>query len=318
VPKLASKRYSPLQGNRRTPPHHLSARTLRPRPGALQHQTDWDAILAQHLPQVRLVAKGIWDRLRFAVELDDLIGFGMVGLVKAVERFDASRGILLKTYAEHRIRGAILDGLRDMDWLPRSARQKERRQQMERAAELQAANQTTALFNSPQNGPKPNQTAAKLPPPSAPRMEFVFTGGGLGDLEKLAEMKRPHDMIRRGEANPESLYARKETCSRLIVAISRLPQRQQLVIEMYYRREMSMKQIGAAISVHESRVSQIHAAAIQKLRNYLVDGPDDPGLEANEPREIAAAACRCSKMRTTVDQSSSVSTPTVSSEVSPT
>src|SRR5690349_20325868 len=81
-----------------------------------------EQVLIEHLPQVRLIARGLWGRTRFYVELDDLIGYGMLGLMDAVRKFDPSRGVLLKTYAEHRIRGAILDGLRAMDWLSRSAR----------------------------------------------------------------------------------------------------------------------------------------------------------------------------------------------------
>ena len=79
-----------------------------------------ERLILLHLPQVRLVAETMRSRLGFAAELSDLIGYGVIGLVRAVDRFDPSRGFLLKTYAEHRIRGAILDGLRGMDWLSRS------------------------------------------------------------------------------------------------------------------------------------------------------------------------------------------------------
>ncbi|HEY7680098.1 MAG TPA: sigma-70 family RNA polymerase sigma factor [Terriglobia bacterium] len=279
-----------------------------------------EGMVLLHLPQVRLVAKRIWDRVRFAVELDDLIGFGMIGLLHAVERFDPSRGILLKTYAEHRIRGAILDGLRKMDWLPRSARKKERREQM---AQRERESQDAAAFGLRKTPAlKPQQGLEAIPPPrhapaGVPHMELVFAGGSLGDLERLAESKGRH---RNGANDPETLYGRKEECRRVARATARLPRRHREVIELYYGRELSMKQIGEILCVHESRVSQLHSAAIHRMRTLLSEDAEPSGPCTNEPvrRYGRAIRPRSSKYRETASQSSSVSTPMVSSEVSAT
>jgi RNA polymerase sigma factor for flagellar operon FliA len=216
----------------------------RRRPATRSNGADRQRLLLLHLPQVRLVAKSIWDRMRFAVDLEDLVGYGVLGLVDAVDRFDPSRGILLKTYAEHRIRGAILDGLRGMDWLPRSARQRERLRRRQDAASASA-------------------------PVEPPRMESVFPGGNLTDLEKLAESRSCRADGLPAHASPEALYETKERGERLREAVAHLPRRHRQVIELYYKREMSMKQIGAVLHVHESRVSQLHASALRCLRRFL-------------------------------------------------
>ena len=259
-------------------------------PALLQLHSDAEGILRLHLPQVRLVARSIWGRVRFAVELDDLIGFGTIGLLNAMERFDPNRGTLLKTYAEHRIRGAILDGLRSMDWLPRSARQRERqRQESEKAA-------SCACSFSP-------RSAAPLPVPVLPgvpaqrvrrpvtRIEVVFAGGSLTDLERLAEGTGgvPRSA---GDSSPEVLYERKEQRVRLAGAVDRLPRRHREIIELYYHHELSMKEIGQRMSIHESRVSQLHAAAIQRLRLYLSAGPQpaaSPFTGLRSPLRASAA-----------------------------
>lgn len=269
-----------------------------------------------HLPQVRLVAKSIWDRARFAVELDDLVGYGVMGLLNAIQRYDPARGILLKTYAEYRIRGAILDGLRGMDWLPRSARQKERENQ-QRRREIEIA--SGDFFG---NGTKGIEKSACNTPAGGrvPRMEFVFAGGNLTDLEKLAEKKRDGCSNHHGDGNPETLYQRKEECQRLGDAIAYLPRRHREVIELYYHQELSMRQIAQRMRVHESRVSQLHAAAIHRLRNHFSAGKAAPAPVLKSPHQPYSPPprSRLSKYRVTASQSSSVSTPMVSSAVSAT
>ena len=282
---------------------------------------DRQGLLLLHLPQVRLVAKGIWDRMRFAVELDDLVGFGMIGLLHAVERFDPDRGILLKTYAEHRIRGAILDGLRGMDWLPRSARQKER-QQREQPPEEEAGGCSPALKPKPEacrQADKASTKSVKRPKPyHLPQMKSVFSGGNLDDLEKLAEsFNARHAPCGRG-ANPEGLYERKEKSDQLAAAISRLPRRHQQILDLYYQHELSMRQIGAILQVHESRVSQLHAAALTRLRRDLSGRGDASFSPRRKPpqRYPATLGGPDSSSRLTAAQSSSVSTPMVSRAVS--
>jgi len=261
------------QSGRHKSPHLfavLSVPLAQTSPGT--DDADRQDLLLRHLPQVRLVAKSIWDRLRFTVELDDLIGYGMIGLMKALERFDSSRGILLKTYAEHRIRGAILDGLREMDWLPRSARQEERQrseEQQQREA-LAAAPPSKARNGSCGTGVRrANHGVARPPASHIPHMAAVFSRGNLADLEKLKEAPKASGALGDGNSSPEHLYERKEKYDRVADAMACLPWRQQQIIELYYRSDLSMKEIGKILRVHESRVSQLHAGAIQQLRKQL-------------------------------------------------
>jgi RNA polymerase sigma factor FliA len=292
---------------------------LRGRSQLLERQR----LLLLHLPQVRLVAKGIWDRMKFAVELDDLVGYGTIGLMHAVERFDPQRGILLKTYAEHRIRGAILDGLREMDWLPRSARQK-KRQQKEQQHDEEAGGVSCALHP----GASAGQTVSKSEPGSGcgpkiiclPQMESVFPGGNLGDLEKLAESFQARQAQGGSGRNPEHLYERKEKFDQLAAAISRLPRRHQQILALYYQKERSMRQIGVILRVHESRVSQLHSVAVGRLRRDLSSTHHSSAPECRKPpqRYSPAMAELDSSIRVTAAHSSSVSTPMVSRWVSAT
>ena len=231
---------------------------------------DRERLLLLHLPQVRLVAEGLRERLRFAMELEDLMSYGVIGLLKAIERFDPTRGILLKTYAEHRIRGAILDGVRAMDWLPRSVRQKERRYQ-ESVSRLEDAR---PVFSRSLAARMPVPRGRSLPlsppvPPPPPRMELIYAGADLADVERVSERAGLRGLLGGVEEDPETVYQRKEMRERLARAVSRLPRRHRAVMKLYYQQELSMKQTGQILHVHESRISQLHAAAIKRLRIAL-------------------------------------------------
>ena len=244
---------------------------------------DREALLLRHLPQVYLVARGVWDRVRFVVELDDLVGYGTIGLVRAIEKYDPARGILLKTYAEYRIRGAILDGLRGMDWLSRAARRAERR----------------------------DAVAERRSPPGQ-QMRAVFSGGSLADLERLATLVDA-PLFSQAPQSPERIYERRERNERLAQALARLPQRQQRIMDLYYRCELTMREIAEQLQLHESRISQLHGEALQELRRQLVELDGRCGRRyASEPR------ARPSRIRQTACQSSAVSTPMVSCAVSAT
>lgn len=264
---------------------------------------DREKLLLAHLPQVRLIAERVHKRMRFATDLDDLMAYGMIGLLKAIERFDRSRGTLLKTYAEHRIRGAILDGLRSMDWLSRSARQKKR------------------LWQQHSSGPdlpgeKPSDP--DVPPVSYAAAELIYVGTNLEDFEKLSERMGLRNTLIGCTDNPEIAYQRKENRQRIAQALALLPWKHRRVVYLYHYSELTMKQISQLLHVHESRVSQIHTVALNRLRSILLDGaeaaktaPERTGAKTAQP-----VPRRSSKCRTTAFKSSSVSTPIVSSAVS--
>ena len=325
---LAARRRLGQEGNRKAgsrlpSKHHTISRTNTSRPVSHPHspgdsqELDRQSLLLLHLPHVRLVAKRIWDRMRFAVELDDLIGYGTIGLLHAVERFDPGRGILLKTYAEHRIRGAILDGLREMDWLPRTARQRERQQREQQHEENAGAVSPVLSAKSGVSGSGWKTEPESISRPRAshhPYMGSVFPGGNLGDLEKLADLSTARHAQGGTGTNPERLYERKQKHDQLTAAMTRLPRRHRQILDLYYQREMSMRQIGAILQVHESRISQLRAAAVARLRRELSGrGAALSGPGRKPPQRYSPALPElASSNRLTAAQSSSVSTPMVS------
>ncbi|MGH9784747.1 MAG: sigma-70 family RNA polymerase sigma factor [Terriglobia bacterium] len=241
-----------------------------------------ERLLLLHLPQVRLVAETLRARLRFVLELDDLMSYGVIGLLRAIERYDPDRGVLLKTYAEHRIRGAMLDGVRAMDWMPRSARQKERRHQ-ESMAQWEAAQARSAPLPGERMTARGRRRAPSLARPVPPRLgcvELINAGADLVHLEKISQRTGLRGLLGDVGDDPETGYQREEMRVRLLRAVSCLPQRHRVVIELHYQSEWSMKRIGQMLRVHESRVSQLHAAAIKRLRAALSPDCAHPGQKA--------------------------------------
>ena len=274
---------------------------------------DRETILLMHLPQVRLIAENIRGHLLFPIEIDDLIGYGVLGLMKAVERFDPSRGILLKTYAEHRIRGAILDGLRGMDWVSRSIRQKEREYQekLHRAGDPSVNSEAEELQEKA--GLK---TGGRGYSPPAPPVQIIYAGWNLEDLGEMVEKAHLQEAGSKSANNPSTLFEHKEMRCRLARAISHLPRRNRKLLYLYYYRELSMKEIGRNLKVHESRVSQLHAMTIDRLRNALTGHKTKRLTVIPDKKSPQQPLRKLSKYRATACKSSSVSTPMVSVGVS--
>lgn len=285
-----------------------------PQKQAQKQEQNRETILLTHLPQVRLIAENIRSRIRFPIEVDDLIGYGVLGLMKAVERFDPSRGILLKTYAEHRIRGAILDGLRGMDWVSRSIRQKEREYQEKLHWAGDPSVHSEAEEFQEKAGPKTGGRGYS--PPTLP-VQIVYAGWNLEDLEDMVEKAHLQEAGSKSANNPSTLFEHKEMRTRLARAISHLPRRNRKLLYLYYYRELSMKQIGRSLKVHESRVSQLHALTIERLR-YILAGPRKTKhlTVAKDKKSSQQPPGKPSKYRVTACRSSSVSTPMVSVGVS--
>ncbi len=226
-----------------------------------QAAPDRDALIEAHLPQVRFIAERLLSKLPASVDRDDLIGAGMLGLLDAVDKYDPTRGVQFKTYAELRVRGAMLDGLRDLDWAPRSVRR--------RAREVETA---YADFEREHNRPaREEDIAARLGIPVAELQTL------LGELRTLSvtsldredeegEGAKPVQVKEEESRSPLANYERAETCARLAAAVERLPERERQVVALYYVEELTMKEIGAVIGVTESRVSQIRTQAVMRLR----------------------------------------------------
>jgi RNA polymerase sigma factor for flagellar operon FliA len=221
--------------------------------------------MVEHLPIVRFIARRIHERLPQHVPIEDLYSAGVLGLLDAFGRFDPSKKVLFRTYAQFRIRGAILDSLRTLDWSPRELRRKGR-------AVEQAIQTLTAQFH---RSATEDEIAEKLNIPLADYQQLLGKLNGLemGTLhsERSADPDEENliSVAARPQDDPLFRYLDSELRERLTRAINDLPERERLIMTLYYYEEMTMNEIGIILGVVESRVSQIHAAAVLHLRAGL-------------------------------------------------
>ncbi|MHB1327632.1 MAG: sigma-70 family RNA polymerase sigma factor [Gemmatimonadales bacterium] len=221
-------------------------------------------LLDQYLGLVHHSARDMATRVGHAVDFDDLLGAGTLGLVQALEGFDLSRGLAFSTYAMRRIRGAILDELRSRDWRPRSVRTKGR----QLAAVVQALE--TRYGRPP--GPEEVASAMGIELDAYFRMKEDVDGGMMVSLTGTVA-RGGDDALRLEEtlADPDTgavveEIGRQETLSRLKLAIRALPPRERTVLSLYYYEELNLKQIAEVLHVTESRISQIRTQALKRLR----------------------------------------------------
>jgi RNA polymerase sigma factor for flagellar operon FliA len=224
-----------------------------------------DSLIIDHLPKVKYIADRIAAKLPPSVERDDLYGAGVVGLIDAVERYDESRGVAFTTFAEMRVRGAILDNLRSLDWASRSSRR--------RAREIQAA--YSRLEQDLGRPASEEEVAASMKIP-------------VGELRATLQEIRGLRITNLDECDEETGLSLAETISDnsvtqldamqtrqqrklLSAAIDRLPERERQVIALYYVEELTMKEIAEVLGVTESRVSQLKSQAAARLRGALAN-----------------------------------------------
>ena len=241
---------------------------------------DRDRLLLEHLPTVRYVARRIHERLPQHVELDDLISAGVVGLIDAFAKFDHTKKVQFKSYAQFRIRGAILDSLRTLDWSPRELRRKGR------AVEEAIRSVTQRVGRAPVE----QEIAGEM------ELSLEDYQQLLGDLKGLEigslHMERSEDsgdeelsyIPGSPEEDPLFRCLKGEMKQRLIDAIEELPEKERMVLTLYYYEELTMKEIGQTLGVVESRVSQIHSSAVLRLRTALA--VLKPGVSGVAKQEI--------------------------------
>jgi RNA polymerase sigma factor for flagellar operon FliA len=265
-------------------------------PGALAVSVlsgEQERVLLEHLPIVRFLARRIHERLPQHVDIEDLVSAGVVGLMDAFAKFDPAKKVQFRSYAQFRIRGAILDSLRTLDWSPRELRRKGRA--VEEAIRV--------LMARLGHAPGEAEVAAEMGQNLAEYQQL------LGDLKGLEigtlHMERNEDsgeeelayIPGRPDDDPLFRCLRGELEDRLADGIAHLPDRERLVMTLYYYEEMTMREIGLALGVVESRVSQVHASAVVHLRAALKDltargafdrtaarKPNGPGAERPRPR----------------------------------
>jgi RNA polymerase sigma factor FliA len=221
-----------------------------------------EQVMVEHLPIVRFIARRIHDRLPQHVPIDDLYSAGVVGLLDAFRKFDPSKQVKFSSYAQFRIRGAILDSLRTLDWSPRELRRKGRA--------IEDAIQT--LIAQFQRSPIDIEIAQKLNISLAAYQQLLGELKGLevGSLQSERSEDSDEEELDlipgRPDDDPLFRYLDGEMRERLTTAINDLPERERLVMTLYYYEETTMKEIGLILGVVESRVSQIHASAVLHLR----------------------------------------------------
>jgi RNA polymerase sigma factor FliA len=260
------------------PPGDLSAKLLLPRPANLL-TVQQELVMIENLPKVRFIARRIHERLPQHVPIEDLYGAGVLGLLDAFARFDPSKLVQFRTYAQFRIRGAILDSLRSLDWSPRELRRKGR-------AVEQAIQSLTAQFH---RSPVDIEIAQKLNIPLAAYQQLLgeLKGLEIGTLHSQHPEDPEEEQLVYLPSSPEDdplfRYLHNEMSQRLTEAISDLAERERLVMTLYYYEEVTMSEIGLILDVVESRVSQIHASAVLHLRARLC-APAQPAQSHEKTR----------------------------------
>jgi RNA polymerase sigma factor FliA len=224
-----------------------------------------ERVMVEHLPIVRFIARRIHDRLPPHVPIEDLYSAGVLGLLDAFGKFDPSKKVQFRTYAQYRIRGSILDSLRTLDWGPRELRRKGRA--------VEDAIQT--LIAQFQRSPIDIEIAQKLNISLAAYQQLLGELKGLEVRSLQSERSEDSDedeldlIPGRPDDDPLFRYLDGEMRERLTTAINDLPERERLIMTLYYYEETTMKEIGLILGVVESRVSQIHASAVLHLRARL-------------------------------------------------
>ncbi|MCW4151274.1 RNA polymerase sigma factor FliA [Halomonas sp. 18H] len=219
-------------------------------------------LMTEYMPLVRRQALTLQVRLPASIELDDLIQAGMMGLLEALGRFDATQGATFATFASQRIRGAMVDELRTRDWLPRSVRRSAR-----------AVDETVRrLEQSLGRPPEETEIADAMEMPLGDYQQLLqdTNSGQLLPFEELvADGSEPHN--RETVSSPFDHLLDAQQRETLVAAIEALPEREKLLMALYYQEELNLKEVGAVLGVTESRVSQLHSQAVSRLRAKLND-----------------------------------------------
>ena len=224
-----------------------------------------DRIILENLPLVKAIAVRVHENLPVHVDLDDLVHAGVLGLFDAVTKYNPDKMVAFSSYAKHRIKGAILDSLRQLDWASRDLRR--RHKQVEAA--------TRELSAKLQRAPSEAELAEKMGVEVERWRQMMVDLRNVGLVSASTRASDdelpPPDFPSKPELQPDRICARHQLRQVLGSAVSTLPERYQKVVCLYYTNEMTMKEIGTILGINESRVSQIHKTALEKMANVLQD-----------------------------------------------
>lgn len=226
---------------------------------------DRDRLILEHLPLVNYIAKRVHSRLPSVVLLDDLIHSGILGLIDAINKFDASKLVDLRVYATHRIRGAILDSLRGLDWSPRLLRRKGR------ALDESRERLTLKLHREPTEAELASEAGYGVE--ELRQLEEKLLRADLATLQEQSVDEENGDGVDDHPADeqlsPYNICYENEVRDLLRDSICQLSDRERQMLALYYYEDLTMKEVGAVLGVGEARVSQLHSAALRKLRNTM-------------------------------------------------
>ncbi|MBV9083176.1 MAG: FliA/WhiG family RNA polymerase sigma factor [Acidobacteriaceae bacterium] len=234
-------------------PYQTEARQIAPE--------ERDRLILEHMKQVQLIARRIHETLPVNVCLDDLVSSGVVGLIMAIDNYDPTQAVKLKTYAEYKIRGAILDSLRGMDWASRHRRKKYK--------EIEAA--ISATERKLQRPPTEEEIAAELGITLAEYRERLVEVQGLtlGSLEMSVGPEQGQDLlstIASSDESPSATVERTELERLIASAVEKLPEAEKLILALYYQEELTLREIGEIVNLRVSRVSELKTTSILRLR----------------------------------------------------
>jgi RNA polymerase sigma factor for flagellar operon FliA len=229
-------------------------------------QLNRDALLKQYTPLVRRIAQYMIARLPANVEVDDLIQTGMIGLADAITRYESGHGAQLETFVTQRIRGSMIDELRETDWLSRTSRKEQK--DIERAI-----NKLEQRFG---RSPQEHEIADEMNLPLSDYQDMLTKARGtqLVYLEDLTGRDDDDDdvldrHVSDEDANPLNILQNQKMREALVAAIKVLPEREQFIMGMYYEQDMNLKEIAEVLKITEARVSQLHSQSVARLRSRL-------------------------------------------------
>ncbi len=225
-----------------------------------------EQIIIEYVPLVKLVAGRLSIYLGSNVEYDDLVSYGIFGLIDAIDKFDYGKGIKFETYASLRIRGAILDQIRKLDWIPRSVRQKQK-----------AIDAAIKKLETEKGSSYTDEDIAKEL--GITEDEYVNWQGqtNISNISSLEDFLEQGNEVRSSgnpaymRIEPENVIMEKEMKKSLVEALDSLTEKERNVVLLYYYEELTLKEISRAMSVSESRVSQLHSKALKKMKTFLGD-----------------------------------------------
>lgn len=231
--------------------------SIRRRPKVSQQVRD--RIVLDHLPLVKAIAIRVHENLPVHVDLDDLIHAGVLGLFDAVMKFDDTKNVAFHSYAKHRIKGAILDSLRELDWASRDLRKRQKQ------VDAVTHDLSLRLGRTPSEVEVAQEMGVSIERWHRIMMELRTVGLVSTSAGSDQERDRTQDFAARPDSQPDRMCQHRQLQTTLARAINTLPARYQKVVFLYYTNDMTMKEIGDMLGVNESRISQIHKTALKKM-----------------------------------------------------